>query len=97
MPAIIGALVAALISALRTYLPGILGRVLLAFGLTLAVNEVGLPALRGFVQSYMGGLPAVLLAYAGAIKLDVAMSMVLSTIVAVRAQRVVLSKISGNP
>lgn len=96
MPAIIGALVAMLFQALRQYLPGILGRVLIAFGLTMAVNEVGLPALRSFVQGYMGGLPSVLLAYAGAIKFDVAITMILSTVVAVRAQRVVLSRMKQN-
>lgn len=97
MPAIIGALVAMLLQGLRQWLPGILGRVLVAAGLTLAVNEIGMPALRAFVQSYMGGLPAVILAYAAAIKFDVAITMILSTVVAVRGQRVVLSKIGGSP
>lgn len=97
MPAIIMALVSALLGALRQYLPGLIGRVLLTFGLTLAVNEIGLPALKAMVQQYMGGLPSVVLAYAGAIKFDVAVSMILSTVVAIRAQRVILSKIGGNP
>lgn len=97
MPAIIGALVAALIGALRQYLPGILGRVLLTFGIALVTNEVALPALKGFVQGYFGGLPSVLLAYAGALAFDKAVTLILSAAVAVRAQRVILSKIGTNP
>lgn len=97
MPAIIGALVAALIGALRQYLPGILGRVLLTFGIALVTNEVALPALKSFVQSYFGGLPSVLLAYAGALAFDKAVTLILSAAVAVRAQRVILSKIGTNP
>lgn len=97
MPAIIGALVAALIGALRQYLPGILGRVLLTFGIALVTNEVALPALKSFVQGYFGGLPSVLLAYAGALAFDKAVTLILSAAVAVRAQRVILSKIGTNP
>ncbi len=97
MPAIIGALVAAIISALRSYLPGIIGRVLLTLGIAVATNEIALPALRGFIQSYMGALPAVLLAYAGALGFDKAATLILSAAVATRAQRVILSRISASP
>lgn len=96
MPAIIGALVAALISALRQYLPGIVGRVLLMFGVALVTNEVALPALKSMIQSYMAGLPSVLLAYAGALGIDKAVTLVLSAIIAVRTQRVVLTKIGSS-
>lgn len=97
MPMIIGALIAALIGALRQYLPGIIGRVLLTFGIALATNEIALPALKSFVQSYMGGLPSVLLAYASALAFDKAVTMILSAAIATRAQRVILSKIGTNP
>ena len=96
MPAIIGALVAMLINGLRQYLPGMIGRVLLAFGIALATHEIGLPALKAFVQQYMQGLPSVLLAYAGALGMDKAATIVISAAIAVRAQRVILTKISGS-
>ncbi|MBV2210282.1 MAG: DUF2523 domain-containing protein [Thermomonas sp.] len=97
MPAIIGALVAALIGALRQYLPGLIGRVLLTFGIALTAHEIALPALKSFIQSYMGGLPSVLLAYAGALAFDKAVTLILSAYAAVRLQRVVLSKIASTP
>lgn len=97
MPAIIGALVAAIIGALRQYLPGIIGRTLLMFGIAITTHELALPALKSFVQSYMGGLPSVLLAYAGALAFDKAVTLILSSYAAVRIQRVVLSKIASSP
>ncbi|WP_271014170.1 hypothetical protein, partial [Listeria seeligeri] len=66
MPQIIAALVAFLLGALRQYLPGIIGRVLLAFGIGLVTHEVAMPALRAFVESRYGELPAVMKAYWGA-------------------------------
>lgn len=94
MPAILGALVALIMTGLRQWLPGIIGRCLIAFGLMVATNEVALPALKSFVQGYMGGLPAVVLAYAGAIGMDKAITMILSAAVAVQAQRAILMRMS---
>lgn len=96
LAAIIGALAAALMNALRTYLPGLIGRVLIAFGLTVAVTQVGLPALQAFLQSYFSGLPSAMFAYAGALGLDKAATMIISSAIAVRAQRVALSRISAS-
>lgn len=96
MPAIIGALVAMLIQALRQYLPGIIGRVLLAFGITLAVNEVAMPQLKAFVQAKMGALPAVIYAYVDATGFGLAVTMILSAVAAGVAQRAFLSKLSSN-
>lgn len=92
MPAIIGALVAFLLSALRQYLPGIIGRVLLMFGIALVTHEVAMPALKAMIQTYMSGLPTVMLAYAGALGIDKAVTIVLSAIIATRSQRVLLSR-----
>lgn len=94
MPAILGALGALIIQLLRQYMPGIVGRVLLAFGITLAASTIALPALENFIQSKVNGGPAVMVAYFYALGIDVAVTMILSTIAAVRAQRVFLSKIS---
>ncbi len=95
MPLLIGALVTALINALRAWLPGIVGRILLTFGIGFATQTLAMPALIGFVQSRMAGMPSVLLAYAGALGIDVAVTMVLSAIAAGRLQRVALSKVTG--
>lgn len=96
MPAIIGALVAALFQALRQYLPGILGRVLIAFGITLTVHQVAMPQLKAFIQSKMGALPAVIYAYVDATGFGLAVTMILSAIAAGVAQRAFLSKLSGS-
>lgn len=97
MPAIIGALVAALIGALRAYLPGIIGRVLLMFGIGLATHELAMPALKTMIQTYFAGLPSVLLAYAGALGFDKAVTLILSAALAVRAQRVLLTRLKATP
>lgn len=96
MPAIIGALVAFLIQALRQFLPGIVGRILLAFGVGLATYKLALPSLIGMAESYFGRLPGSLYAYAGAIGLDVVAVMILSAFAANRIQRVVLSKLGPS-
>jgi hypothetical protein len=96
MPAIIGALIAALFQALRQYLPGILGRVLLAFGIGFVTHTVAMPALISFVQSKVGSLPAVLAAYFGALGFDVAVTMILSAWIAARSQSVILSKLGSS-
>jgi branched-subunit amino acid ABC-type transport system permease component len=92
---IIGALVSLLIQALRQYLPGIVGRVLLAFGIGMTVNKVVMPALENFVRSKVGGLPSVLYSYFGATGFDVAVTLILSAIFAARAQRVIMTKLGG--
>lgn len=94
MPAIIGALVAMLVGALRQYLPGLIGRVLLAFGITIFANEVALPPMKALIQSYFGQLSSVLLAYAGALGFDKAVVMILSAAVAVRAHKLIFAKAS---
>lgn len=93
MPAIIGALIAALMGALREYLPTLFGRVMLAFGIGLFTHQVAMPALLGMIQSRLGGLPGVLAAYFGALGIDVCITIVLSAAAAKAAQKVLLSKI----
>lgn len=96
MPMIIGALVAALANMLRQFLPGIVGRCLLVLGIGLTTHTVAMPALLALVQSKVSGMPAVFVAYFGALGIDVVVTMLLSTFLAVRAQRVFLSKLSGS-
>lgn len=93
MPQILAALVALLVSALRQYLPGIVGRVLLAFGIGFVTHEVAMPALKSFVESRFGALPPVLQAYWGATGIGIAITMILSAWLASRAQAAVLSKV----
>lgn len=95
MPMIIGALISALISALRTYLPGIVGRVLIALGIGVATETIAMPALKEFIQSKLGGLPAVLVAYWDATGIGIMVTMILSAMLANRAQRAFLSKLGG--
>jgi hypothetical protein len=93
---IIGALVAALLQALRQYLPGIIGRVLLAFGIGFATNEIAMPALKAFIQSKLGALPAVLYAYFEACGFGIATTMILSAYLAARAQAAILTKLKAS-
>ncbi|MEX5404634.1 DUF2523 family protein [Stenotrophomonas sp. WED208] len=96
MPQILAALVALLVSALRQYLPGIIGRVLLAFGIGFVTHEVAMPALKGYVESKFGALPPLFQAYWGATGIGVAVTMILSAWFATRAQAAVLSKIGSK-
>lgn len=93
MPQIIAALIALLLSGLRQYLPGIIGRVLLAFGIGFVTHEIAMPALKGFVESKYGALPAVLKAYWGMTGFGVAVTIILSAWVAGQAQKAILSKV----
>lgn len=93
MPLIIGALISALINALRTYLPGIVGRVLLALGIGFATHTLAMPALLGMIQTRVSGLPAVLLQYFGALGIDVAITIILSALAARAAQKALLTKL----
>jgi len=95
MPLIIMALVTALMSALRELLPGLVGRLMLAIGIGFATQKLAMPALMGFVQAKVSGLPGLFVAYFGALRLDVCVTITLSTILATRAQRVFLSKVGG--
>lgn len=95
MPLIVGAIVAALINALRTYLPGIVGRVLLALGIGFATHTLAMPALLGMLQTRASGLPAILLAYFGAFGIDVAITIILSALAARAAQRALLTKLGA--
>ncbi|TDB26200.1 DUF2523 domain-containing protein [Stenotrophomonas sp. ATCM1_4] len=96
MPQILGALVALLIGAAREYLPGIIGRVLLAFGIGAFTHEVALPALKAFVQSKLSALGAVGVAYWDATGAGIMVTMILSAIAAALSQKVVLSKLGGK-
>ncbi|XQA67127.1 DUF2523 family protein [Xanthomonas sacchari] len=96
MPMIIGALVTMLIQALRQYLPGILGKVLLAFGIGFVTNEIAMPALKSFIQSKVSGMPTVFIAYWDATGLGIMVTMILSAILAAKSHRALLSKFSGS-
>lgn len=96
MPAILGAIGALLIQLLRQYLPGLVGRVLLAFGIGLVTYNVALPALRGMLADRLNALPPVVEAYAGAVGIDVVAVMIFSALAANRAQRVLLSKLGTS-
>lgn len=96
MPQIIGALVAMLIGALREYLPGIIGRILLAFGIGAFTHSVALPALKSFIQSKLPALGSVGVAYWDATGLGIMVTMILSAIAAAKAQSVILAKLEGG-
>lgn len=93
MPLILSALGGLLISLLRQYLPGIIGRVLLALGIGFFTHKLAMPALLGMVQDMVSGMPARLVAYYAAFGLDVVMTILLSAYVGVRSQRVLLKKL----
>lgn len=95
MPMIIGALVSMLLQGLRQYLPGIVGRVLLAFGIGLVTHEVALPPMKAFVASKVAGLGPVLVAYFDASGFGIAVTMILSAWAAARAQAAILSKLGS--
>lgn len=95
MPAIVLAIVGWLISALRQYLPGIVGRILLALGIGFATQQLVLPSLLGIAQSIIGTLPSRALAYYSALGCDIEISIVLSAIAAGRVQSVLLRRIGG--
>ena len=96
MPHIIAALVAALVGAAREYLPGIVGRVLLAFGIGVFTHQVALPALKSFIASKLPALGSVGVAYWDATGIGIMVTMILSAIAAVKAQKVILSKLSAS-
>lgn len=95
MPMIIGALVAMLLQGLRQYLPGIIGRVLLAFGIGLVTHEIAMPPIKAFIASKVAGLGPVLIAYWDATGFGIAVTMILSAWAAARAQAAILSKLGS--
>lgn len=96
MPMIIAALVSMLLQALRQYLPGIIGRVLLAFGIGLVTHEVALPAIKSFIQSKLSALGPVLVAYFDYTGFGIAVTMILSAWAATYAQKAMLAKLGSN-
>lgn len=96
MPQIIAALVAMLIGAAREYLPGIIGRLLAAFGIGLFTNKVALPAMKSFVNALLPGLGPIGMAYFEASGIGVAITLILSAIAAALGQKVLLSKLKGS-
>ena len=90
MPLIIAAFWAALIPMLRTWLPSLVGRVLLAFGVGLAAHYVALPPLLALILSYMDGLPDFWVQMFGALWVDVVITMVLSCAIAQRVSKAFL-------
>lgn len=96
MPAILGAFVALLIQGARQYLPGIVGRVLLAFGIGMTVHQVALPALKGWVASKISAAGPIMAIYFEATGIGVMVSMILSAWAAVATQRAFLSKLGSG-
>ncbi|QSQ54083.1 DUF2523 domain-containing protein [Xanthomonas translucens pv. undulosa] len=96
MPMIIGALVAMLMQALRQYLPGIVGRILLAFGIGFVANEIAMPALKSYIAAQLPGLGSVGVAYWDASGVGPAVTIILSAYAAAITQRAVLSKLKGS-
>lgn len=95
MPLILGALVSLLMQALRTYLPGIVGRCLLALGIGFVAHELALPAIKSAALSYLPALgPAA--AYWDGSGAGIAFTMILSAIAAQRTQRAFLSKLTKD-
>ena len=95
MPAIIAAIVGWLISALRQYLPGIVGRILLSLGIGFATKTLVLPSLLGIIQAQVSGLPATAVAYFQAFGLDVCVTIILSAAVAVQAQSFIIKRVGA--
>lgn len=96
MPQIIGALIAALLTAARTYLPGIAGRVLLALGIGFATYEFAMPAILSLMQSQVSGLSPLLHAYFGALGIDMGITMILSAMAARAAHKAIMARV-GSP
>lgn len=92
MPAIIGLAISLLIDLLRKYLPGIVGRILLTLGFTFVTQTVAMPSLLAMIQTRVSGMPSVMLAYFGALRLDVCISLILSAMAANKAQQLIFSK-----
>ena len=80
MPVIIASIVGWLISALRQYLPGIVGRILLTLGFGFATSTLVMPAFRALFESYVAQLSPTLNAYFYAFGLDVCATILFSAL-----------------
>ena len=92
MPAILLALGSLLVQLARTYLPGIVGRVLLALGIGFATHAFAVGPMLALLQSYVSGMPAVLVQTFSAIGLDKVCTMLFSAYAARAASRLLLVK-----
>ena len=86
-------LVELFVNAGRQWLPGIFGRVLSAWGVGLTTTKMVIPALLGLVQTKVSALPPTLLAYFGALGLDVCFTLILSAIAGRYIQKAILAKV----
>lgn len=68
------------LGALKLAIAGLVGRVLGTFGLSLVTFEAILPDLKSFVATKFGELPPTVTQLAGAVGLDVAMTMIVSAL-----------------
>ena len=81
-----------IINLLRQYLPGILGRVLLAFGIGFAAHSFAVEPMLNLIQAQTGSLPAVLAQTFSAIGMDKVITMIFSAYAAKTASNLILSK-----
>ena len=82
MAAIVALFGRMIVWVMTTYLGQWVLRVLLTLGISFATVKVSLPLLMGFVQNYVGGLPADLYQYFGAVGGDVVVTMIMSAFMA---------------
>lgn len=96
MPQILGALVALLFQAARQYLPGIVGRILLAFGIGMFTHKVALPAMKSFLSALLPSMGPVGMAYFEASGTGVAITLILSAYAAAVGQKVFMAKLKAS-
>jgi hypothetical protein len=90
MPLPIGAGTAAIVALfgrlmvwlMATYLGQWVLRIMITLGISFATVKISLPLLMSFVQNYVGGLPADLYQYFGAVGGDVVVTMIMSALMA---------------
>lgn len=80
--------------ALIVLLGSFLAKVLLAFGIGITTYSVALPPLKSFIQSQFSQLPPEVLNMVGILRLDIAMTIILSAAVANITYKATLSAIS---
>lgn len=68
--------------ALMALLGAFIAKVLLAFGIGVTTYTVALPPLRSFIQSQFTSLPPEVLNMVGILRLDIAMTIILSAAIA---------------
>lgn len=69
-----------LLAGLRDMAAGIVGKILATFGLSIVTFQGVLPSLKAALLNFVSGMPPEMLQFLGAIKLGVAMSMILSAL-----------------